>query len=311
MIDSMICASHDDENEKTSIVTGDTIRRGMQEVDAPPMIIVLMGPPSYIGKQWSLTETDMVIGRSVESQVFIDDKSVSRAHAKFVIYNNEVSIIDLGSSNKTVINGDVVQPLTPYKLKNNDQIKTGNVIFKFLEKGSIEAATTKDMYEKSQKDALTGAFSKGALLDKGPEAMKRSEILNEPLSLIAFDIDHFKKVNDTHGHPAGDYVLKELARIVSTKLVRGNDYFARSGGEEFVLLLYGSTLSQSLEIAERIRSTVQGHRFEFENTVMPITVSLGVSTKEPQDSDWQNIFKRADDALYNSKKSGRNRVSSL
>lgn len=307
----MVCATHDDENEKTSIVSGDTIRKGLQESEAPPMLIVLVGPSSYIGKQWTLSESEHVVGRSVESQIFIDDKSVSRAHAKFVVYNNEVSIIDLGSSNKTVINGDLCQPLSPYKLKNNDQIKTGNVIFKFLEKGSIEAATTKGMYEKSQKDALTGAFSKGALLDKGPEAMKRSEILNEPLSLIVFDIDHFKKVNDTHGHPAGDYVLKELSRIVSTKLVRGNDYFARYGGEEFVLLCYGSTLSQSLEIAERIRSTVQGHRFEFEGTVIPITVSLGASTKEPNDEDWQVIFKRADEALYVSKKSGRNRVSTL
>lgn len=303
---------NDDVSEKTSIIPSDTFKgRIKQADDSPPVLVVLMGPPSYIGKQFALTQTDLVIGRAIDSQIFIDDKSVSRAHAKFAVYGNEVSIIDLGASNKTVVNSQVLNPLEPYKLKNNDQIKTGNVIFKYLEKGSVEAIATKDIYERALKDALTGAYSKGALLDKGPEAMKRAELLNEPLSIITFDIDHFKKINDTYGHPAGDYVLKELCRIISSKLIRSNDYFARFGGEEFVLLLSGSTMSQSLEVAERIRATIQNNKFEFESTIIPVTISLGVATREPADTDWQSIYKRADSALYHSKHNGRNRVSSL
>jgi len=220
-----------DAAEKTSIVSSETFKGRLRAADeAPPAVIVLVGPPGYIGKQWLLTKTDLTIGRSVESDVYISDNSLSRAHAKFIVAGSDVSILDLGSTNKTQVNGVFLPPMTAKKLTNNDQIKAGNIIFKFLEKGSLEAISNQQVFEKAQKDALTGAFSKGALLEKGPEAIKRSEVLTEPMSVITFDIDHFKKVNDTYGHPGGDYVLRELGTLVQSKLVRSHDYFARFGG---------------------------------------------------------------------------------
>lgn len=296
--------------EKTSIVASDTFRGRLKEADeVPPAIVVLIGPPGYVGKQYPITANDIVIGRSVESQVYIDDKSLSRSHAKFAVNGSEVSVIDLGSTNKTIVNGQVIPPLASCLLKNNDQIKTGNVIFKFLEKGSIEAMTNAAMYEKAQKDALTGAHSKGALLEKGPEAMKRAEVLAEALSLVTFDIDHFKKINDNNGHPGGDYVLKELCRIVITKLIRSNDFFARYGGEEFVLLLSGSPTKTAAEVGERIRQTIETHEFVFEGKKIPVTVSVGIATKLPNETEWTQIYDRADKALYQSKQGGRNRVT--
>lgn len=296
--------------EKTSIVSSDTFKGRLKEADeVPPAIVVLIGPPGYVGKQYPITANDIVIGRSVESQVYIDDKSLSRSHAKFAVNASEVSVIDLGSTNKTIVNGQAIPPLASCLLKNNDQIKTGNVIFKFLEKGSIEAMTNATMYEKSQKDALTGAHSKGALIEKGPEAIKRAEVLNEPLSLVTFDIDHFKKINDTHGHPGGDYVLKELCRVVITKLIRANDFFSRYGGEEFVLLLSGSPSKTAGEVGERIRQTIEGHEFVFENKKIPVTISVGVATKQPTETEWTQIYDRADKALYQSKQGGRNRTT--
>ncbi|KYG63424.1 diguanylate cyclase [Bdellovibrio bacteriovorus] len=302
--------SSNDNLEKTSIVASDTFRGRLKEADeVPPAIVVLIGPPGYVGKQYPITANDIVIGRSVESQVYIDDKSLSRSHAKFAVNGSEVSVIDLGSTNKTIVNGQVIPPLASCLLKNNDQIKTGNVIFKFLEKGSIEAMTNAAMYERAQKDALTGAHSKGALLEKGPEAMKRAEVLNEPLSLVTFDIDHFKKINDNYGHPGGDHVLKELCRIVITKLIRSNDFFARYGGEEFVLLLSGSPSKTAGEVGERIRQTIEAHEFVFENKKIPVTISVGVATKLPQETEWTQIYDRADKALYQSKQGGRNKVT--
>jgi len=262
-----------------------------------------------VGKQYAITANDITIGRSVESQVYIDDKSLSRSHAKFAVNGSEVSIIDLGSTNKTIVNGQVLPPLASCTLKNNDQVKTGNVIFKFLEKGSIEAVTNAAMYERAQKDALTGAFSKGALLEKGPEAIKRSEVLSEPLSLVTFDIDHFKKINDTVGHPGGDYVLKELCNIVITKLIRANDFFARYGGEEFVLLLAGSPSKTASEVGERIRQTIESSEFIFEGKRVPVTVSVGIATKLATETEWTQIYDRADKALYQSKQAGRNRTT--
>lgn len=306
-------AHNDDQTEsleKTSIVASDTFRGRLREADeVPPALVVLIGPPGYVGKQYPITANDIVIGRSVEAQVYIDDKSISRSHAKFAVNGNEISIIDLGSTNKTIVNGEVVPPLASCLLKNNDQIKTGNIIFKFLEKGNIEAITNAAMYDRAQKDALTGAHSKGALLDKGPEAVKRSELLNEPLSLVTFDIDHFKKVNDTYGHPGGDYVLKELSHIVISKLIRSNDFFARYGGEEFVLLLSGSSAKVAGEVGERIRQTIEAHDFVFEGKKIIVTISVGIATKLPHESEWTQLYERADKALYHSKQNGRNRTT--
>jgi two-component system, cell cycle response regulator len=299
-----------DESEKTSIVTSDTFKGRMKAADdSPPALVVLMGPTGYVGKQFPLIQSEIIVGRSVEAQIFIDDKSISRSHARVNVSGSEVAILDLDSSNKTVVNGEILAPLSPHKLKNNDQIKTGNVIFKFLERGNIEAVANKELNEKAHKDALTGAYSKGALIEKGPEAMKRAEFLNEDLSLLVFDIDFFKKINDTHGHTAGDMVLRELAQVISKKMVRQNDYFARYGGEEFVILLQGSSQPTSVDVAERIRVTIEAHPFVYSGTQIPVTVSLGVATRHPSESDWQQVLKRADDALYTSKRNGRNKVT--
>lgn len=298
-----------DAAEKTSIVSSETFKGRLRAADdAPPAVIVLVGPPGYIGKQWLLTKTDLTIGRSVESDVYISDNSLSRAHAKFIVVGSDVSILDLGSTNKTQVNGVFLPPMTAKKLTNNDQIKAGNIIFKFLEKGSLEAISNQQVFEKAQKDALTGAFSKGALLEKGPEAIKRSEVLSEPMSVITFDIDHFKKVNDTYGHPGGDYVLRELGSLVQSKLVRSNDYFARYGGEEFVLILQATPIKTATDVAERIRQTIEAHPFQFNEQKFKVTISIGVAEFKENDT-WENIYNRADKALYSSKQAGRNRVT--
>jgi len=127
--------------------------------------------------------------------------------------------------------------------------------------------------------------------------------------MALIDIDHFKKVNDTFGHPAGDYVLKEITKVISTRLIRGNDFFARSGGEEFVLLLLGSNLKTAEEVAERIRQTLEAHHFHFEGKDIPITISAGVAIKTEADDNWEKVYDRSDKALYHSKNSGRNMVA--
>jgi two-component system cell cycle response regulator len=295
--------------DKTSIISTETFKGKLKAADdAPPAIVVLVGPTGYVGKQWLITRSDMTIGRSVETEVYVSDASLSRSHAKFEVVGNDIYILDLGSTNKTIVNGAALPPMTKRKLFNNDQIKTGNVIFKFLEKGNLESITNQQIFEKAQKDALTGAFSKGALLEKGPEAVKRAEVLGEPLSVITFDIDFFKKINDAYGHPGGDYVLKELGSLMQSKLVRAHDYFARYGGEEFVVILQATTIKTAHEVAERIRQTIELHPFVFENKKIKVTISIGVSSIIPNDS-WDKIYNRADQALYQSKQSGRNRIT--
>lgn len=298
------------EAEKTVFSTTETFFKKIQDVsNTPPCLVVLIGPPAYTGKQFSLQQSETIVGRSVECGIFIDDRSLSRNHARFMIMGNDVSVVDMGSTNKTVVNGYTLPVLTPHRLKNNDQIKTGNVVFKFLERGSLEAISSKEVQDRVTKDALTGAYSKSDFLSRGPELIKRAETLGEPLSMIVFDIDHFKKINDGYGHPGGDYVLKELGHILTTKMVRSNDYFARYGGEEFVIVLSGSNSRQALDVAERIRQMIQSHEFVYEGKRIQVTVSLGVAERGQFEKTWEQIFDRADKALYHSKNSGRNRVS--
>jgi diguanylate cyclase (GGDEF)-like protein len=295
--------------EKTVIASGETFKKQMPAADKlPPVLVVLLGPTAYQGKQFALADGH-VIGRANESKIYIDDRSLSRSHARIDMKGNEVTVVDLGSTNKTVVNGQVLPPMAPCRLNNNDQVKTGNVIFKYLEQGSIEAVTNQALFEKANRDALTGAYSKGALLERAPEAIKRADNMSEPLSVIVFDIDFFKKINDGYGHPGGDYVLKDLGRIVGSNLIRSADFFARYGGEEFVLILTATGINTAIDIAERIRQTIQSAEFVFEGRRIPVTISLGVAAKKPTDTDWETLFDRADKALYTSKQTGRNKVT--
>lgn len=299
-----------DISDKTSVLPSDTFKLRLAEAgQAPPAMVLLVGPASSVGRQWPIEDPDIVIGRSPNAKIFVDDRSVSKFHAKLVLSGGDVSLMDLESTNKTFVNGKLIPPLQLIKLQNNDQIKTGNIIFKFLERGSIETVASAQAFDRALTDALTEIANRGALEAKAPEFFKRASLLGFPLSLLIFDIDKFKLVNDTHGHPAGDYVLKEVAKVVKNKLIRGNDFFARAGGEEFCLLLAGSELKQAEEVAERIRATIEAQKFVFEGTHIPITISVGVAGYDPSDSDWTEIYERADKALYHSKNSGRNCVS--
>lgn len=295
--------------EKTVIASGDTLKRQLPVVDqAPPVLVVLLGPTAYQGKQFALQD-GVVIGRAHETQIYIDDRSLSRSHARLDIRGNEVTVVDLGSTNKTIVNGQVLPPMAPCRLNNNDQVKTGNVIFKFLEQGSIEAVTNQALFEKANRDGLTGAYSKRALLERAPEAVRRADSLGESLSVIVMDVDFFRNINNSHGHAGGDYVLKELGRVIGSNLVRSADFFARYGGEEFVLILAETPVQTAVEIAERIRNTIETAEFVFDTRRIPVTVSLGVAGKRAGETEWASLFDRADKALYASKQNGRNRVT--
>jgi two-component system cell cycle response regulator len=126
---------------------------------------------------------------------------------------------------------------------------------------------------------------------------------------VMFDIDHFKKVNDTHGHQAGDLVLSEISTLLTSAL-RAEDVFARYGGEEFAVICRGTDLTQASIVGERMRKAVEKHRFTFEGTHIPVTISVGIAgLPDPAVKDATDLVARADKALYQSKHGGRNRVT--
>jgi diguanylate cyclase len=128
-----------------------------------------------------------------------------------------------------------------------------------------------------------------------------------PVSLILIDIDLFKRVNDDYGHRAGDKCLQEIAKLIKDAL-RKTDFFARYGGEEFIAILDGSNAKEARNVAEKIRSRIEKSRFSYHEEIIPVTISLGVTEVTPADRDADVPFMRADEALYQAKKDGRNRV---
>jgi diguanylate cyclase (GGDEF)-like protein len=161
-------------------------------------------------------------------------------------------------------------------------------------------------------DALTGISNRGQLMLRGEEEFERIQRAHNgqrmPLGCIMLDIDHFKQVNDTKGHQAGDQILHGVAQRLKSCL-RPYDLIGRYGGEEFVILLPDTALEHSLLVANRLLERMRREPFEAVGLQLSITASLGVTISSETDSSLADIIKRADEAMYKAKKSGRDRVA--
>jgi diguanylate cyclase (GGDEF)-like protein len=170
-------------------------------------------------------------------------------------------------------------------------------------KNALEHGVVK---ERSLRDSLTGLFNRRVLEEMLGMEMGRREPV--PLALIVLDLDNFKKVNDTFGHPAGDEVLSATGAILR-KGCRPNDIVARHGGEEFAVLLSGVSCEVALKVAERLRTKIAEHKFTFADTQTGITASIGVAFIANGGITADEFLSRADQALYHAKQNGKNRVS--
>jgi diguanylate cyclase (GGDEF)-like protein len=192
-------------------------------------------------------------------------------------------------------------------LRDGDFVKIGAAIFKFLSGTGIEASYHEEIYKMTIVDALTGAHNKRYFMEFLEREIARCARYRRPLSLLMFDIDHFKAINDKHGHLTGDYVLRELSRRLLGR-VRREELLARYGGEEFAAVLPETDLTGARTFAEQIRRLIAEHAFEYEGDTFPVTISVGVACVEGQDVDVSTFIKVADDNLYRAKREGRNRV---
>jgi diguanylate cyclase (GGDEF)-like protein len=154
-------------------------------------------------------------------------------------------------------------------------------------------------------DGLTGLFNHRHFQERVAEELSRLQRFSNPLSLLMLDIDYFKKINDTYGHPVGDSVLKEVARIIK-KTIRNIDVAARYGGEEFAVILIETGAKGAMKMAERLRKTILNARFSSEKKEFSITVSIGISTFPEGGTHKEDLIENADNALYHAKDSGRN-----
>ena len=254
-----------------------------------------------LGRKFNLETANVIIGRSSKSEIQIDQESVSRNHAKIINTGKSIILRDLGSTNGSYVNDQLIDE---YVLRDGDFIKIGRTIFKFLSGGNIENAYHEEIYRLTTVDGLTQIFNRRYFLEQLDREVSRAKRYRRELSLILFDIDHYKQNNDSFGHLAGDYVLNQHATVVKGK-IRREDILARYGGEEFAIVLPEIDAQSATAFAEKVRKIVEKAPFKFEDTKIAVTVSVGVGTCLDAD-DAPALIKRADEKLYEAKGAGRN-----
>ncbi len=295
-----------DSEEKTRVTT---IVQKPDGGDRPKgndcLVVIYTKEPTLLGKRFVLDASPLRVGRGNENQVVLEGDSVSRKHCHFEQRNTVWFAVDDNSTNGTYVNDD--QIVREQALSNGDRIKVGPTIFKFLSGFDVEAQYHEEIYRMTIIDGLTQAHVKRYLLEALEKEIIRARRHTRELSFLMFDIDHFKKINDFHGHLAGDFVLKELARIVQSR-IRRDEVFARYGGEEFAIVLPETSLEGARALADGLREKIETSRFVFQNELIKVTVSIGVAMLLDSDKSSLDLIKRADERLYDAKRGGRNRV---
>jgi diguanylate cyclase (GGDEF)-like protein len=283
------------------------------EANATAYLVVLAG--SNVGEMYKV-EQRTVMGRGETADIRLFDEGISREHAQVVQEIAEDSggggkttrniLEDMGSTNGTFCNGVKVQRQV---LADGDKILLGSTtILKFSYADKLDEMFQRQMSESALRDGLTKAFNKRYFSERIESEYLYAVRHDSPLSLLFFDIDHFKRINDVHGHPAGDAVLIEISKLAAGTL-RNEDIFARYGGEEFAVISRGTEAAEAAELAERLRRAVEGHVFTFDSKTIPVTISVGVArAPRPGVGTPGEFVAVADETMYEAKRSGRNRV---
>jgi len=299
-------ASFDEKTRVTQVVKpvgGDNEDNGVIRTDC--LVVIYTKEPTLLGKRFVLEDSPTRVGRGTDNHIVLDADSVSRQHARFEARDKAWIVTDEGSTNGTYCNDE--QVLREVVLRNGDRVKIGSTIFKFLSGADVEAQYHEEIYRLTIVDGLTQVHNKRYLYEALERELIRARRHSRLLTVMMFDIDHFKRINDLHGHLAGDFVLKELARIVQSRIRRA-EVFARYGGEEFCIILPETMLEGAVELGERLRQQIQEHTFAFQQDKMRVTVSVGCAVLTDEDRNAGELLKRADERLYEAKNSGRNRV---
>jgi diguanylate cyclase (GGDEF)-like protein len=292
-----------DHDIKTRVTTLEELK--VQRKGDDCLVVIYAPVASDLGRRHVLDREVITIGRDRENDIVLDSDSVSRRHARVEHREGRIFLTDLDSTNGTYVNDDN-EPVRDTQLRRGDQVKIGDTIFKYLSGSDVETQYHETIFNMTITDGLTDVGNKKRLDQLVHKEIPRALRHNRELSLLMVDIDHFKDVNDTYGHLAGDSVLKDLAGILQKRL-RPDDELGRYGGEEFAAVLPETSLAGATKIAEDLRSLVEEHRFFVEGEQIRVTVSIGAATLK-QGMDAKAFFRAADEMLYKAKNSGRNKV---
>jgi two-component system, cell cycle response regulator len=269
------------------------------------LIVIYHKEKEQQGKRLELGSGTVRLGRDFGNDLVLLDEGVSRDHARIERRGEAWLVMDVGSRNGTLLNG---QPLSGVKrLKNGDMLKLGSVIVKYLSGSDLESSMYEEVYQLAITDNLTQLNNKREFDKELATECGRVRRHGRNLSLLMLDIDLFKTVNDTHGHPAGDAVLYQIGKLIRER-VRDNDLAARIGGEELAILMPETDLQGAQALAEELRHAIEAHVVEYAERRIRVTVSIGCAQYGPRDADPASFVQRCDEKLYAAKAAGRNRV---
>jgi two-component system cell cycle response regulator len=299
------------ESEEKTRVTA-IVQKPLGGVDGAPkgndcLVVIYTKEPTLLGRRFVLDSSPIRIGRGAENHIVLEGDSVSRRHAHFEQRSGAWWCVDDGSTNGSYVNDE--QIMREARLGNGDRIKIGPTIFKFLSGQDVEAQYHEEIYRMTIIDGLTQVHVKRYLLESLDKELMRARRHQRDLSFLMLDIDHFKKINDVHGHLAGDYVLKEVARLIQQR-IRRDEVLARYGGEEFAVILPETTLEGACALAEGLREKIEQSRFVFQGETIRVTISIGAAMLIEDHRTSLDLIKKADEKLYEAKRAGRNRVLS-
>ncbi len=268
-------------------------------------LVVLSGVA--IGRMFKLEPGTYKVGRAAHMDIVLDDPGVSRVHARIrVDEEGGVFLEDLESTNGTFVNDARIRRT---RLHDGDKIRVGTVtILKFAHQNALEAEFQRHLYDSVTRDALTGLYNKRYFEEDLERAIAHARRHHDDLALAVLDLDHFKRINDTHGHPVGDAVLEFVAKQLAGTS-RKADTVCRVGGEEFAVVMRSCGAEHAYDAGERFRRAVEANPFSDGDLVLPVTISVGVA---PFDrvvhGSRAALYEAADQALYAAKRGGRNRV---
>ncbi|HEY6079808.1 MAG TPA: GGDEF domain-containing protein [Polyangiaceae bacterium] len=291
-------------DDRTAIVSLKELKAPRKQSKDRHLLVRVRG--AELGRVTQLSPEPMRVGRSQESELWLSDDGVSRRHASLFREGSHYVLEDQGSANGTFVAG---AKITRHELRDGDVIQFGpTAVFRYTLSDESQEALLRQLYDASVTDALTGAHNREHFDTQLRAELSYARRHGTDVSLVIFDADHFKKVNDTYGHQVGDSVLIKLAEVVRAT-VRSEDVFARYGGEEFALVLRGIDIEGAGAVADRLRERIANITLSTERGPLKVTVSAGcASLSSAEEKTPEGLIGIADRRLYAAKHAGRNRV---
>lgn len=266
-----------------------------------PVLVVLMGNETG---QRVILDQSIVVGRNPENKLVLTDAGVSWNHARIEDRGDAWAVVDLQSTNGTMVNDERV---SEHVLQKNDKIAFGHTVVRFEVQDAYDHAYQVAVDRMINVDDLSGLLMRRKFDAELEQMISTAQTKGASVGLLVMDLDGIKQINDTHGHLFGAYTIAEAGKLIG-RLMEGQGIASRFGGDEYLAALPGMDLDGALYTGEQIRQAIADYHFEREGIVLHPGISIGAAAFPAQASDAQSLFQAADEAMYRAKKGGKNRV---